>query len=105
MDANEFYVLTLGPGEALVYPRADLAESFGLFVHSMVSTQVNAPARNVRHFLRPAENHWTPHSLKGLGTYGIPQVPNALEGDFVFCARSLQNGKVPKRTVFWFPIA
>lgn len=57
MDANELYVLTLGPGEALVYPRADLAESFGLFVHSMVSTQVNAPARNVRHFLRPAENH------------------------------------------------
>lgn len=57
MDANELYVLTLGPGEALVYPRADLTESFGLFVHSMVSIQVNAPAGNVRHFLRPAENH------------------------------------------------
>lgn len=40
MDANELHLLTLGPGEALVYPRADLAGSFGLSVHSMVSTQV-----------------------------------------------------------------
>lgn len=40
MDANELRLLTLGPREALVYPRADLAESFGLSVHSMVSTQV-----------------------------------------------------------------